>query len=106
VPRAGPTRLAVSFGERSPLHLLHAVRTNIQTRLTRAILGISGQRPLIQATMSTALIIALIVIAIVAGTIFTLKSTTRTGMPSQEVLKRASRRARELEARDQSERDK
>ena len=55
--------------------------------------------------MSTALIIGLIVIAIVAGTVFTLKSTAKTGMPSKDVLDRASRRARELEARDRSQRD-
>ena len=55
--------------------------------------------------MSTALIIALIVIAVIAGTIFTLKTTTRMGMPPKEVLDRAARRARELEAREKAKRE-
>lgn len=55
--------------------------------------------------MSTAIIIALIVVAIVAGTIFTLKTTTRMGMPSKEVLDRASRRTREHEAGKTAGRD-
>jgi hypothetical protein len=55
--------------------------------------------------MSTALIIALIVTAIVAGTVFTLRSTAKTGMPAKEVLERATRRSREIEAREKAERD-
>ena len=55
--------------------------------------------------MSTALVIALIVIAIVAGTVFTLRSTAKTGMPSKEVLERATRRSREIEARERAERE-
>jgi len=54
--------------------------------------------------MSTALIIALIVIAIIAGAIFTLRSTTRMGMPPKDVLERAARRSRELEARENANR--
>jgi hypothetical protein len=54
--------------------------------------------------MSTALIVALIVIAIIAGTVFTLRRTTQMGMPSKEVLERAARRSRELEARETAER--
>jgi len=56
--------------------------------------------------MSTALIVALILIAVIAGTIFTLKTTTRMGMPPKEVLDRAARRARELEAREKAKREK
>jgi hypothetical protein len=52
--------------------------------------------------MSTALIVALIVIALIAGTIFTLRSTTRLGMPPKDVLDRAARRARELEDREKT----
>ena len=47
--------------------------------------------------LKAALIIAL-VLAVLVGGILTLRSSTRTGMPSDEVLKRASQRARELEA--------
>jgi Protein of unknown function (DUF2897) len=54
--------------------------------------------------MSTALIVALIVIAIIAGTVVTLRRTTQMGMPSKEVLERATRRSRELEAREKTER--
>ncbi|MFL6600382.1 MAG: hypothetical protein ACJ8R9_03555 [Steroidobacteraceae bacterium] len=50
--------------------------------------------------MPTALVIALIVLAIVAGTAISLRTTARTGMPSKEVLERAAQRARELEARE------
>ena len=55
--------------------------------------------------MSTALIIALIVIALIVGLIFTLRSTTRMGMPSKDVLERATRRSRELEAREKANRE-
>lgn len=55
--------------------------------------------------MSTAVIVALIVVGILVGTIFTLKSTTRMGMPSKDVIDRAGRRSKELEARDKAERD-
>jgi hypothetical protein len=53
--------------------------------------------------MSTALIILLIVIAVVAGTVITLRTTARSGMPSKEVLDRATRRSRELDAREKAE---
>jgi hypothetical protein len=43
-----------------------------------------------------ALIIVVVVVAALAGGIFVLRSTARTGMPSAEVLERAKRRAREL----------
>jgi hypothetical protein len=53
--------------------------------------------------MSTALIAILIVVAIVAGTILTLRKTARQGMPSKEVLERATQRSREQDARDETE---
>jgi len=53
--------------------------------------------------MPTALIIGLIVVAIVAGTAISLRTTARTGMPSKELLDRAAQRSRELEAREKAE---
>jgi hypothetical protein len=53
--------------------------------------------------MPTALVIGLIVVAVVAGTAISLRTTARTGMPSKEVLDRAAQRARELEAREKTE---
>ena len=47
--------------------------------------------------LKVALIIAL-VLAVLVGGILTLRSSARSGMPSDEVLKRASQRARELDA--------
>ncbi len=46
------------------------------------------------------LIIAL-VLAFLIGGIVALRRSARTGMPSEEVLKRATQRARELDAREQ-----
>lgn len=56
--------------------------------------------------MSTALVVILIVVAILAGTIVTLRTTARQGLPSKEVLERASQRTREQDARDESEQRK
>jgi flagellar basal body-associated protein FliL len=53
--------------------------------------------------MVTALIVILIVVAIVVGTILTLRTTAKQGMPSKDVLDRASQRSREQEARDEAE---
>jgi hypothetical protein len=53
--------------------------------------------------MSTALVLFLIVIAIVAGTIVTLRTTARQGLPSKEVMDRARQRTREQDARDEAE---
>jgi hypothetical protein len=50
--------------------------------------------------MATVIIVSIVVVVVVAGGIFSLLKSTRTGMPSREVLDRAARRARELEARD------
>ena len=53
--------------------------------------------------MSTALVVILIVIALVAGTIVTLKTTARQGLPSKEVMDRARQRTREQDARDEAD---
>ena len=53
--------------------------------------------------MSTAIVILLIVIALVAGTVVSLRTTAKRGMPSKEVLDRATQRSRELEAREKAE---
>jgi|KBSSwiStaDraftv2_1062776.scaffolds.fasta_scaffold05685_3 hypothetical protein len=53
--------------------------------------------------MPTAVVIALVVVAIVAGTAISLRTTARTGMPSKEVLDRAAQRSRELDAREKAE---
>ena len=53
--------------------------------------------------MSTALIVIIIVIALIAGVVLSLLKSAKTGMPSQDVLNRATRRAREQESRDSSE---
>jgi hypothetical protein len=48
--------------------------------------------------MLKALLIIGLVLAVLIGGILTLRSGARTGMPSEDVLKRAARRARELDA--------
>jgi flagellar basal body-associated protein FliL len=53
--------------------------------------------------MFTALIVILIVVAIVAGTIVTLRTTAKQGMPSKDVLQRVTQRSREQDARDETE---
>lgn len=45
----------------------------------------------------------IVIVAIIVGTIMTLRSSAKTGMPSGDVLDRASRRARELEAREKDD---
>jgi hypothetical protein len=53
--------------------------------------------------MSTAVIVIVIVGAVLAGTILSLRKSTRTGMPPKDVLDRATRRARELEQQEKDE---
>ena len=53
--------------------------------------------------MSTAIVVLLIVIAVLAGTVISLRTTARSGMPSKEVLDRATQRSRELDAREKAE---
>ena len=53
--------------------------------------------------MTKAIVVFVIVFAFIAGTIFALRSRAKDGMPSQDVLDRAKRRARELEEQEKSE---
>ena len=48
--------------------------------------------------MSSAFFVILVVVGLLVGGIFTLRSSAKTGMPSKDVLDRATRRARDLEA--------
>jgi hypothetical protein len=50
------------------------------------------------------IIIIVAVIAVLGGGLLTLRSSRRTGMPGDEVLKRAADRAREQAAKDEAER--
>ena len=54
--------------------------------------------------MFKAIVIFIIVIAILFGGMLALRSSRRTGMPSEDVLKRASQHAREQAAKDDAER--
>ena len=53
--------------------------------------------------MSTAIIVTIVVLAFLAGTLYTLRKNAKTGMPSQDVLDRATQRARELDAQERAE---
>lgn len=53
--------------------------------------------------MIKAVVAFLIVCAFIAGTVFALRSRAREGMPSKDVLDRATRRARELEEQEKSD---
>jgi len=50
------------------------------------------------------IIIFLLVIAVLGGGLLTLRSSRRSGMPSEDVLKRAAERAREQAAKDEADR--
>ncbi len=52
--------------------------------------------------MLTAIIVIVVVLAAIGGTILGLRDSTKTGMPSQDVLDRATKRARELEAEEKA----
>ena len=54
--------------------------------------------------MLRAFVIIVVVIAVLVGGLLTLRSTRRSGMPSEDVLKRAAGRAREQSAKDEAER--
>ena len=54
--------------------------------------------------MFKAVIVFIVVIAIVFGGMLALRSSRRTGMPSEDVLKRATERARQQAAKDDAER--
>jgi hypothetical protein len=50
-----------------------------------------------------AIVIIFIVVAVLVGGLLTLRSSGRAGMPGQDVLERASKRARENAAEDSKE---
>ena len=54
--------------------------------------------------MLKAVVIFIIVLAILFGGMLALRSSRRTGMPDEDVLKRATERAREQAAKDDAER--
>ena len=54
--------------------------------------------------MFKAVIVFIVVIAIVFGGMLALRSSRRTGMPGEDVLKRAADRARQQAAKDEAER--
>ena len=53
--------------------------------------------------MLTAVILIVILVALIVGTMLGLRRSAKSGMPSREVLERATRRARELESRERDE---
>jgi hypothetical protein len=55
--------------------------------------------------MKAILIIGLVV-ALLVGGVLTLRSSARTGMPNEDVLKRAAGRAREQDAKDEADKDR
>ena len=54
--------------------------------------------------MLRALAIIVVVVAVLVGGLLTLRSTRRTGMPGEDVLKRAADRARRQSAKDEEDR--
>jgi hypothetical protein len=50
--------------------------------------------------MSTAIIVIVIVLGVLIGGIMGLRSSAKTGMPPPDVLERATRHSRELEAQE------
>lgn len=50
--------------------------------------------------MTKALIMFILIVGLIAGLIFTLKRTANLGTPPPDVLDRAKRRARELDAEE------
>ncbi len=51
--------------------------------------------------MLKVIIIIILVVGAIVGGLLTLRSSGRAGMPSEDVLKRAAKRARELDAADE-----
>ena len=50
--------------------------------------------------MLTAVILSVVLVALMVGTMLSLRNSAKSGMPSRDVLDRATRRARELESRE------
>jgi hypothetical protein len=48
--------------------------------------------------VSTAVIVIVVVLVTIIGGVLALRSSARTGMPSQDVLDRATRRAKQLDS--------
>lgn len=53
--------------------------------------------------MITVVILIVVIVALIVGTMMTLRSSARTGMPDQDVLERAKRRERELESSEKDD---
>jgi hypothetical protein len=51
--------------------------------------------------MVTVIVLGVILVALIVGTMMTLRSSAKTGMPSRDVLDRAVRRARKLESSEE-----
>jgi hypothetical protein len=56
--------------------------------------------------MLKAIIIIAVVVAVLVGGLLTLRSSARTGMPGEDVLKRAKERAKQLEQSEKNEEDR
>jgi hypothetical protein len=56
--------------------------------------------------MLKAILITVVVIGALIGGLLTLRSSARTGMPGEDVLKRAADREREQNAKDQAEKQR
>ncbi len=54
--------------------------------------------------MLKAIVVLIVVLAVVFGGMLALRSSRRTGMPGEDVLKRATDRAKEQAAKDEAER--
>jgi hypothetical protein len=54
--------------------------------------------------MLKAIVVLIIVLAVMFGGMLALRSSRRTGMPNEDVLKRATDRARQQAAKDDAER--
>jgi hypothetical protein len=57
-----------------------------------------------RAAVFKAIIIIIVVVAVLLGGLLVLRSSRNTGMPSEDVLKRAADRARQQAAKDEAER--
>jgi hypothetical protein len=55
--------------------------------------------------MTTAIIATILVLGLVAGLILTLRTSAKTGLPSKDVLDRATQHARELAAKEKASGD-
>ena len=53
--------------------------------------------------MTTAIIVIVLVVAFLVGTLLAVRRNAKTGMPPPDVLERATRRARELEAEEKAD---